>query len=79
MEFATKAIEFEKSVIKAQIWDTAGQERFESMTKAYYRDALGAALVYDITNRQSFLNLRHTWLKQLREYGHESIRLILGK
>lgn len=79
MEFSTRSIEFEKSLIKAQLWDTAGQERFESMTKAYFRDAVGSALVFDIGNRQSFLNLRSIWLRQLRSYGHEGMRLILGK
>jgi small GTP-binding protein len=77
MEFSTRAIEFEKSLIKAQLWDTAGQERFESMTKAYYRDAVGAALVFDVCNRQSFLNLRNMWVRQVADYGHESMRLIL--
>lgn len=79
MEFSTRAIEFEKSLIKAQLWDTAGQERYESMTKAYYRDAVGAALIFDICNRQSFLNLRNIWVPQVTDYGHESMRLILGK
>ncbi len=79
MEFSTRTIEFEKSLIKAQLWDTAGQERYESMTKAYYRDAVGAALIYDISNRQSFLNLRNIWLPQVTEYGHDGMRLILGK
>jgi Ras-related protein Rab-11A len=78
MEFSTRAIEFEKSLIKAQLWDTAGQERYESMTKAYYRDAVGAALIFDICNRQSFLNLRNIWVPQVTDYGHESMRLILG-
>ncbi len=79
MEFSTRAIEFEKSLIKAQLWDTAGQERFESMTKAYYRDAVGAALIFDVCNRQSFDSLRNVWLRQVSEFGHESMRLILGK
>ena len=79
MEFSTRTIEFEKSLIKAQLWDTAGQERYESMTKAYYRDAVGAALIYDISNRQSFLNLRNIWLPQVTEFGHDGMRLILGK
>jgi small GTP-binding protein len=79
MEFATREIAFERCIIKAQIWDTAGQERFESMTKVYYRDAMGALLVYDATNRASFENLKTTWLKQLRDYGHEGVGMVLGE
>ena len=39
MEFASKEIAFERCCVKAQVWDTAGQERFNSMTKAFYKDA----------------------------------------
>ena len=39
MEFATREVQFERCKVKAQIWDTAGQERYESMTKAFYREA----------------------------------------
>ena len=79
MEFSTREIPFERCIIKAQIWDTAGQERFESMTKVYYRDAMGALLVYDATNRASFENLKTVWLKQLKDFGHDGIGLVLGK
>ncbi len=79
MEFSTKTLEFEKCIIKAQLWDTAGQERFESMTKAYFRDAVGAALIYDISDKQSFISLKERWLKQIRTFGHESMKLVLGK
>ena len=79
MEFSTREIPFERCIIKAQIWDTAGQERFESMTKVYYRDALGALLVYDATNRASFENLKTVWLKQLKEFSHEGIGMVLGE
>jgi Rab family, other len=77
MEFSTRSIEFEKCMIKAQLWDTAGQERFESMTKAYYRNALGAVLVYDICNKESFFHLKSIWMNQLKEFGHENMKLIL--
>lgn len=55
VEFATKTMTFENGqVAKAQIWDTAGQERYRAITSSYYRGALGALIVYDITNQKSF-------------------------
>ena len=47
----------EGKTLKAQIWDTAGQERYRAITSAYYRGAVGALLVYDITKGESFNNL----------------------
>jgi len=47
-------VEIEGEPIKVQIWDTAGQERYRSMASAYYRGAVGALLVYDITRASSF-------------------------
>jgi small GTP-binding protein len=43
--------------VKLQIWDTAGQERFRSIAKAYYRNAVGVIVVYDLTDRRSFDDL----------------------
>eukprot|EP01038_Epipyxis_sp_PR26KG_P005104 gene5104-7114_t len=77
MEFATRIIEFERCFIKAQIWDTAGQERFESMSKAYYRDAVGAVLVYDVCNKNSLERIKNVWLNQVREFCPENIQIIL--
>ena len=54
VEFATKALVQDGKTIKVQIWDTAGQERYRSMASAYYRGAMGALLVYDITRASSF-------------------------
>ncbi|CAK4775400.1 unnamed protein product [Aphanomyces euteiches] len=75
-EFAAKTIRVGDRRIKAQIWDTAGQERFQSLTAAYYRNAVGALVVYDITNRHSFEHVTH-WLEQIREHAHENVVLIL--
>jgi Ras-related protein Rab-11A len=44
-------------MIKAQIWDTAGQERYRAITSAYYRGALGAIIVYDVSKRNTFDNI----------------------
>ena len=79
IEFATKVIEFEKSLIQTHIWDTAGQERLQSMTKAFFRNTAGALLVFDVCSRKSFDNLKNMWVKQLREQGYTDIRLMLGK
>ncbi|KAG0172491.1 Ras- protein Rab11D [Apophysomyces sp. BC1015] len=76
VEFATKNIEIDKSTIKAQIWDTSGQERYRAITGAYYRGAVGALLVYDITRPSSFQNVMH-WLKELRDHADPNIVIML--
>lgn len=63
--------------MKAQIWDTAGQERYRAITSAYYRGAVGAFLVYDITKRQSFDNILR-WLRELRDHADSNIVLMLA-
>ena len=52
--------------ISAQIWDTSGSERYRSIVVGHYRAAVGALLVFDITDRDSYECLDH-WLKELRE------------
>ena len=47
----TCVLQVDGKTIKAQIWDTAGQERYRAITSAYYRGAVGALLVYDITKQ----------------------------
>ncbi|KAH9791405.1 ras-related protein RABA1a [Citrus sinensis] len=56
VEFATRSLRIDNKVIKAQIWDTAGQERYRAITSAYYRGAVGALLVYDVTRHATFQN-----------------------
>ncbi|CAI0449046.1 unnamed protein product [Linum tenue] len=57
VEFATRSIHVDDKVVKAQIWDTAGQERYRAITSAYYRGAVGALLVYDVTRHVTFENV----------------------
>ena len=65
-----------KDIIKAQIWDTAGQERYRSVTKAYYKGAKGALLVYDITRKSTFENIDN-WLIDLRTNADKDILILL--
>jgi len=76
VEFATKSIQAEGKTIKAQIWDTAGQERYRAITSAYYRGAVGALLVYDISKHQTFENVER-WLKELRDHADANIVIML--
>jgi small GTP-binding protein len=78
VEFASKflKIESDQQYVKAQIWDTAGQERFRSVTGAYYRGAVGALLVYDITSRSSFESITK-WIKEVKEHADPNIVMIL--
>ncbi|KAL0601137.1 LOW QUALITY PROTEIN: Ras-related protein Rab-27A [Plecturocebus cupreus] len=55
--------------IHLQLWDTAGQERFRSLTTAFFRDAMGFLLLFDLTNEQSFLNVRN-WISQLHMHAY---------
>ena len=63
-------------MVKIQIWDTAGQDRFRSITKNYYKGAHGIILIYDITNKKSFENVR-TWINQIKEEVSEKVSIIL--
>eukprot|EP00941_MAST-03F_sp_MAST-3F-sp1_P003297 g3297.t1 len=76
VEFATKSIVAEGKKIKAQIWDTAGQERYRAITSAYYRGAVGALLVYDISKHVTFENVER-WLKELRDHADQNIVILL--
>ncbi|KAF9660648.1 hypothetical protein SADUNF_SadunfUnG0000800 [Salix dunnii] len=66
----------EARTVKAQIWDTAGQERYRAITSAYYRGALGALLVYDVTKPTTFENVSR-WLKELRDHADSNIVIML--
>lgn len=78
VEFSTRTVEVKNKKIKAQVWDTAGQERFRAITNAFYRGAVGALLVYDITKHESYTNVEK-WLKELREHGDSKmVHMLVG-
>ena len=63
--------------IKLQIWDTAGQDRFRAITKNYYKGSHGIILIYDITNIQSFENVK-TWVNQIREEASSNVIIYIA-
>ena len=77
VEFATRTVPLETGgTVKAQIWDTAGQERYRAITSAHYRRAVGALLVYDVTNDKSFQAVRR-WMEELRDHAEPDIVIML--
>jgi len=76
VEFQTQSMEFDGKEIKAQIWDTAGQERFRAVTSAYYRGAVGALVVYDISRRHTFESVGR-WLDELKMHSDMNIVTML--
>lgn len=79
MDYKTKQITVDGNTVKLAIWDTAGQERFRTLTPSYYRDGQGAILVYDVTDRLTFLKLE-TWLDELNTYCNRTdiVKMVVG-
>ena len=63
-------------IVKIQIWDTAGQDRFRSITKNYYKGAHGIILIYDVTSRKTFENIKN-WVSQIKEEVSNKVTIIL--
>ena len=76
VDFKIRTVELEGKTIKLQIWDTAGQERFRTITSSYYRGAHGIIVVYDVTDQESFNNVKQ-WLNEIDRYANESVNKLL--
>ena len=76
VEFGAKNLKIEDKIFRIQIWDTAGQETFRSITRAYYKNSVCACMVYDITNRNSFQNIK-SWLEDCKKQSPKTVFLVL--
>eukprot|EP01018_Ginkgo_biloba_P023607 Gb_37705 [translate_table: standard] len=76
VDFKIRTVELDRKTIKLQIWDTAGQERFKTITSSYYRGAHGIIIVYDVTDMESFNNVKH-WLSEIDRYASENVNKLL--
>ena len=76
VEFGAKTITLNNKTINIQIWDTAGQEAFQAITRTYYKGAVGALLVYDITRKDTFTHVTK-WLEEVKMNSSRSICIIL--
>jgi len=72
IDFASKILTLsDDTPVKLQIWDTAGTERFRCIVRNYYRDCIGGIIVFDITSRTSFENVK-PWYDDLLKYTNKN-------
>ena len=73
--FTTKTVflKNENQSIKFEIWDTAGQEKFRSFAKVFYKNSAICKLVYEITRRSSFDELKKFWIEEIRSNASKNI------
>ncbi|KAJ4878621.1 Ras-related protein RABH1a [Raphanus sativus] len=78
IDFLSKTMRHEDTTFRLQMWDTAGQERFKSLIPSYIRDSSVAVIVYDVANKQSFINTSK-WIEDVRaERGNHVIIALVG-
>lgn len=79
LDFKHKIINIDDNVVRLAIWDTAGNERFRALTPNFYRGAQGVILVYDVTERSSFLKLEW-WLNEMETFStnDDIVKIVVG-
>ena len=73
--YSQKKIERNNKKIRLDLWDTAGQEKYRAIGRHFYKESYIVCLVYDITCKESFENLKTIWYPELCEYG-EQLKII---
>ncbi|KAL7282907.1 hypothetical protein ACG7TL_002324 [Trametes sanguinea] len=76
VDFKIRTIQLDGKTVKLQIWDTAGQERFRTIAAAYYRGAHGIIMVYDVTEMETFSNVK-VWLQEIDKHASEGVKKLM--
>ena len=77
IDYKLKNVKMEDGkIVKLQIWDTAGQDRFRSITKNYYKGANGIVVIFSVTDKRTFGNVK-SWIHQIKAEVDEKVTIIL--
>ena len=76
LDFKSKKIEYKGKTFELRIYDTAGQEKFRAVSRQYYKNAEGIILVYDVTERATFLQIEN-WIRDLEQNKKKKAQIIL--
>jgi len=79
VDIKTRSTTINKKTVKIQVWDTGGQQRYRPILASCYRNAVGVIIVYDVTNRKSFANIKQ-WVVEVDEFcaGSNITRILVG-
>ena len=69
--YSMKMVKVGNKEVMCELWDTAGQEKFRSIGRHFYKDAYIVCLVYDITNKESFKEMKEIWYPDLKQNGEK--------
>ena len=82
LSFATKNINVSENgveeEIKLEVWDTVGQEKYKAMAQIFFKNSNVVILVYDITNKESFEQLKNYWIDKINEYNSNDLTLAVA-
>ena len=76
IDLQNKIMNIKNKKVRIQIWDTAGQEKYKSITKNLFLKVMGALVLYDITNEESFTKLKE-WVKLIKEECGRHIKILI--
>ena len=76
VDYYNRTISIDGKRVQLQMWDTAGQERFRTITRSYYRGSQGIVVVYDVTDNDTFENVKH-WLSEIERYATDGVSKML--
>jgi small GTP-binding protein len=76
VDFQSKFLQFDDKIYKCTIYDTAGQERYKTITESFYRGSHVVYLVYDVTDGESFDNVRN-WSQTIKQKQDQPVVQVL--